>query len=209
MGISIVTLCVLLFTKTGICVMTNYAAYRYVLFVRTGSEERLVEKLKEKLDNEKLIPFVLKKTCIRRRRGIKTQFKSLCFPGYVFIESAIEPKDFLNDFWNVISGIDGIYKILNYGDKTDIAIHEDERAVMDVIFGEDYCIDVPKIFKEGDSVVVISGALRGHESKIVRLDKDGVVITFDVFGKAVEVRCGVEFVRAAEAEKNIEQEIKI
>jgi len=177
-----------------------HETYWYVLFVRTGSEEKLVKILNEKLARDTFKPFVLKGTHIRRRQGECTKFESLCFPGYVFVETEMASAEFREYANAVILPLDNIFRLLDYGDKSDIgiAVREEERLFLNAVFGDEYCLDVPRILKEGDSVKVVSGPLAGHESYIVRLNKNGVVIAVELLGNSVEVHLGVEFVRVVE-----------
>jgi transcription antitermination factor NusG len=85
--------------------------------------------------------------------------------------------------------------LLDNGNDSDVAVRENERKVLHSLFSDEHCIEVPTIYKEGDSVKVLSGTLAGHESKIVRLDKYGVIINVEMFGKSIEVKLGVELVR--------------
>ena len=144
-------------------------------------------------------PFVLKGGKIRRRQGEKTEYHSPCFPGYVFVESSESPTEFIQTINPLIRGIEGIFKLLNNGDESNIAICEDERQILWELFGDDHRIDVPTVLKVGDSVEVVSGPLRGHESKIVKVDKNGVMINLDMFGKTTKVVLGVELVRVVES----------
>ena len=169
--------------------------YWYVLFVRTGSEERLAEKLRERLDADKHKPFVMKGEKIYRRQGVKEKRQTPCFPGYIFIESCESSADFIKSINPLIRSIEGLYRLLSYGNDSEVAVKDSERLTLNALFGDAHCIEVPRILKEGDTVKVISGTLAGHESKIVRLDKHGVVIHFEMFGQVVEVVLGVELVK--------------
>ncbi|MDR2571974.1 MAG: hypothetical protein LBD23_16980 [Oscillospiraceae bacterium] len=169
--------------------------YWYVIFARTGSEERLAEKLKEQLNGDRHKPFVLTGGQIRRRQGIKTEYHKPCFPGYIFVESSDPPTVFIKSINPLIRKIEGLYRLLNSNDDRNVAIREEERLSLNAIFGDEHCIDVPTVLKEGDTVKVISGILSGHESKIVKVNRNGVVIHFEMFGKPVEVSLGVDLVR--------------
>ena len=72
----------------------------YVLFARTGAEERLVEQLKYEFSEDSYLPFIPKKIAAYRRKGIKSNFQQICFPGYVFLESDKLAEDVINDFKN-------------------------------------------------------------------------------------------------------------
>jgi transcriptional antiterminator NusG len=160
--------------------------------VRTGSEERIIEQLQKKADFK---PFVLKREFIFRRKGVKSTFEKLCFPGYVFVESKLPPTDFIEVINPLIRRIEGFYRLLNYGNGVEVAIREEERRVLATLFGDEHCIDVPQVLRVGDSVTVVSGVLRGHESRIIRIDRDKIVISVELFGKSIEVTVGVEIVK--------------
>jgi transcription antitermination factor NusG len=168
----------------------------YVLFVKTGSEETVAGLIRNNFDGDRLFPFVPQKTHVFRRKGNKTEFRKICFPGYVFIESPLEAKELLAAMFPVLYGINNAYRFLNYGDKRDIAMRGDEREALHAVIGDGHCIDISAGYKEGDSVRVVSGSLAGNESKIIRINKNrqNVVLALKMFGGAAEVSVGFEFI---------------
>ena len=168
----------------------------YVLFARTGAEEKLVEQLKYEFGEEFYFPFVPKKVATYRRKGIKSEFEQICFPGYVFIESDKPPEDVLSDAGNIIYRQKDAYRFLSYGDKTDIVMRDDERVMLSKIFGADRSIDISKGFKEGDKVKVVSGALLNFEGIIKRINvsRKEAVIEVPMFGSITYVTVGLEIV---------------
>lgn len=169
--------------------------YWYVLFCRTGAEERLAEKLKSRL-GEGCLPFVPQKTCVFRRQGQKSLFQKICFPGYVFIESDKPAKEFIGHAFPVVYKLKEAYRFLCYGDRGDIAMREEERIALSGIIGQDHCIDISIGFKEGDSVKVTSGALVGNESRILRINKNRheAIIEVAMFGTKVPVSIGLDVI---------------
>ena len=176
--------------------MWDNEIFWYILFVRTGAEERLVERLKDKLGGESYLPFIPQKTCVFRRQGQKSLFQKICFPGYVFIESDKPAKEFAEQALPVVYGIKDAYRFLCYGDRYDIAMLEEERAALSRVLGNDHCIDISKGFKEGDYIKVISGSLMGQESLILRINKgrQEAVIVVEMFGTVVPVSVGLEII---------------
>ena len=66
--------------------------YWYILFVRTGREQKVEQLLIEKLDTDLFIPFVPVHERIFKIGGVlKRELKPL-FPRYVFIESEISSQ---------------------------------------------------------------------------------------------------------------------
>ena len=144
----------------------------YVLFANTGSEDRLVELLNKNLDSKIIRSFVPKAEHVFRRKGIKSRFKKICFPGYVFIESALPLEIFLACTFPVIYKLKDAYKFLNYGKKTDIAMRDEERISLSNFLGDDKLVEISIGYREGDSVKVISGPLVGNEGTILRVKRN-------------------------------------
>lgn len=177
--------------------MPHDKIFWYVLFVRTNAEDRLVEKLRQKLD-EDFRPFVLKKTCVFRRQGEKSLFQKICFPGYVFIESAQPPEKFIEYALPIVHKLKDAYRFLCYGDgdENNIAMQEEERVALSSIFGADYCINISTGFKEGDAIKIVSGALVGKESTILKINKNRsqATIAIGMFGTIVPATVGIELI---------------
>ncbi|MCX7746320.1 MAG: hypothetical protein N2645_05450 [Clostridia bacterium] len=63
--------------------------YWYILFVKTGQEQRVEQFLKERLDSCILLPFIpLLEKPFKVSGTVKKELEPL-FPGYVFIESEV------------------------------------------------------------------------------------------------------------------------
>ena len=181
----------------GKCIhLSDHEIYWYVLFVQTGSEERLIKRLKESLNCEDFIPFVPKKTCVFRRQGKKSLFQKTCFPGYVFIESSKQVLEFTKHVYPITKKLEEAYRFLSYGDYCDIAMHEEERIALSKIFGNDYCIDISFGFQEGDSIRIETGSLTGYESKIIKINKGRreAIIALRMFGNIIPVSVGFEII---------------
>jgi transcriptional antiterminator NusG len=175
--------------------MLENKVYWYVLFVQIGAEERLAEKLKERL-GEKHFPFVPVKTCVFRRQGKKSLFQKPMFPGYLFIESNKPALDFMRYIFPIVYKQKEAYRFLCYGDKCDIAMRDEERIALSRILGNERKIDISIGFREGDSVRVISGPLKNNESKIVKINKNRneAVISVPMLNDMIPVSVGIEFI---------------
>ncbi|MDR2546982.1 MAG: antiterminator LoaP [Lachnospiraceae bacterium] len=169
--------------------MLKNELYWYILFVRTGDEECIVKRLVRDLEDKDCLPFVPKKTRILRRQGKKTLIYKTCFPGYVFIESHQSSLDFIKNISPIIRNIKNAYRFLSYGDKDDIAMHEEERVFFSNLINDEHCIDVSHGYKEGDSIRVTSGPLVGRESFIVKTNKrrNEATIETSLFGTKTQV----------------------
>jgi len=169
----------------------------YVLFARTGTEERLAEQLNYEFTDEIGISFIPKKIAIYRRKGVKSRFEQKCFPGYVFIESAKPLEEILNRMTPIVYRQKNAYKFLHYGEnKNDIAMHEEERIALSALFNAERIIDISKGYKEGDTVKIVSGALVNREGIIQRVNvsRKEVVIAVYMFGAITSLTVGLEMI---------------
>ena len=171
-----------------------------VLFAPTGSEEKLVSKLKQKLNANVYLPFVPYKETPRSRKGVFTKERKVLFPGYIFVQTEIDAGSIAGNLYHDIriSGAQrDIYKILHYGDnKKDVALREHERQEWMQFFGEDFTVEGSVGFIEGDAVRITSGSLMGMESRIKKINrhKREAVIELDIMGAKREVCLMLEIV---------------
>jgi transcriptional antiterminator NusG len=143
-----------------------------ILFARTGSEEKLVQILKEKLDAEEYLPFVPTKEMPYVRKGITRKVRKPLFPGYVFVQTEIAPELIADNLREALEGTKDIYSLLHYGSNTkDVAMRESERSYWERLFDADFCITGSIGFFEDDRICVTSGALMGLEKQIKRIKR--------------------------------------
>lgn len=176
--------------------MPNDNLYWYVLFVRTGCEEKLVAALKASFDKSVAIPFTPTKTGVFRRAGKKSLFQKICFPGYIFIESTLPPLALAKYSFVILNRQKDIYRFLSYEGRFDTAMRESEREALSKLLGKERSIDISMGLREGDCVKIISGPLLGLESRIVKIDKNrqNAVIIINMFGDELEMSVGLSII---------------
>jgi len=173
-----------------------------VLPTRASSENKAIEILKEDLEACGFTPFVPVKQKARRQRGRITKRDVLMFPGYILLQTEVEPEQIMK---NLRLGLKRdarnekrrINAILHYGDdRQDIVMREAERAVLERLLNKDFCIESSVGFIEGDRVWGTSGPLKGLESNIKRINrhKREAVIEMDMMGAKREVTVMLEVV---------------
>jgi transcription antitermination factor NusG len=129
---------------------------------------------------------------IFRRQGETFPFQKPCFPGYVFVESVMSLDEFMV---SLIQRVKSLYKVLSYDGKSDIALDEEERVLLDSLFGKERCIDIPRVRRERGEFKIISGSLVGYEDKVIKIDnKKGLWVEFKMLGKKLKTVLGVEVV---------------
>ena len=169
------------------------------MFVRTGSEEKVVRILKNILNTEEYLPFIPIKESHHRNKGVVTKDRKIMFPGYVFIQTTINPtliSETLALKLQIVSN-KNVYSLLHYGDdKNDVVVHENEHHHLESMLDDEFCITGSTGFIEGDMVRITSGALVGMESKIKKINrhKREAIIELEMMGAVREVRLMLEIV---------------
>jgi transcriptional antiterminator NusG len=142
---------------------------------------------------------------IFRRNGINKKEKEIMFPGYVFVETAIESRDFLQTMFNFIhSHSNKAIRILQYGN-SGAAINKDEMRFLQHLLGDKRCIETSIGFKEGDKVIVEHGPLIGCESIIKRVNqrRREAMIEIDIMGDKREIKVAFEILKIEDSYNNL------
>ena len=172
----------------------------YVLFVKTGYEQKIKTEISNiwKLEGSK--PFVSMYEAKFKRNGrIYPEVRRMT-PGYVFIESEMQGLDFYSAVRPHVLRSQNTLKLLHYGN-----IPEDKNFEMNVeeyssfmhLYNKEYCIEMSKGFIEGDLVYIADGPLKGFESRIkrVRVSKMEAVVEVRMMGRIVDVKVGLEIIK--------------
>ena len=100
-----------------------------------------------------------------RKDGEWEKVQSVTFQKYIFVETA-EPEDFRLR----LRRIPGLTKFLTVGDDI-VPIFPEEEKLLRMLGGDDHVIGSSVVYKEGDRVTVISGALVGMEGLVRWMDR--------------------------------------
>ncbi len=144
--------------------------YWYVLFVRTGREERVQKLLKRSLDNDLFLPFVPLQESIFKKAGILSKELKQLFPGYVFIESEVSNHEFVKTTNQLIRSLLDIICLVKYS-STEISLRESERLMLMSLSNDDHCIESSSGIIEGDKIRITEGPLKGRESIIRKVNR--------------------------------------
>ena len=103
----------------------------YVLFAKTGHEEKAVKEINRLWQIENLITFIPMYDAKFRKQGKLISEKRKLFPGYVFIETEISGSDFYTAVRDFISRSKYLLKLLsnckNHGDSSSFEMTYAER----------------------------------------------------------------------------------
>lgn len=169
----------------------------YVLFAKTGQEETIVSNLLSRMDEHYYTPFVPTREIFYRRKGVTSRYRSLLYPGYIFLQSEHSQDKFMNDILPIINTTNGIYRFLDYGCKSNLTMHEYEKQQLEFLIGPDKCIEFSVGIIIDDQVRIIQGPLKGKESTIRKINRHNceAVIDVSLMGDIRPVRVGLEIIK--------------
>jgi len=136
----------------------------YVLFVKTGYEQKVASEISARWYLEDSKPFVPMYDAIFKRAGrVYPERRRLC-PGYVFIDSKIDGADFYKASQAHISRSEHALKLLRYGrsdtfESKAFEMKREEYMTFLQLYNAEYCIEMSKGFLEGDLVYITDGPL--------------------------------------------------
>lgn len=137
----------------------------HALFVETGEEDKVKERLLYRFRDNNLRIIVPKRKLRERKNGKwETRIRTL-FPGYILLNGCVSL-----DEYHLFKGVPGLIKPL-----TDtsglLCIEEHEISVISRLICNDEIIGPSSVFMEGGCVVVIDGPLLGMDGLIESIDR--------------------------------------
>lgn len=163
----------------------------YVVQVRTGTEESIVQQCEKNVSDSVLercfIPYYEEKKHIR---GEWTVHKKILFPGYVFV---ITEK--IEELFQELKNVIGLTRLLGTGDDI-VPLQEEETQFLLTFGGEKQVVEMSEGIIEQSKVKVISGPLQGMEGYIRKIDrhKRKAYLEVEMFGRMQSVQVGLEII---------------
>jgi transcriptional antiterminator NusG len=164
----------------------------YALFVATGEEERVKERVEYKLKGE-LRAVVPRRKMRERKKGKWYEKIRTLFPGYVLLNGIMDNKKY-----SLIRNVPGVIRLLM--DKNGpLEIEEFEIRIISRLTADSEIIGISGVCIEGGRVQVIDGPLLGLEGQILSIDKrkGRVKIVLNLMGEARPVELSVIMVQPA------------
>lgn len=163
----------------------------YALFVLTGEEDKVKQRLNYRLDNNQIRAIVPKRKLRERKNGVWEDKVRVLFPGYVLMNGIIE----VNNYYE-LKEIPGILSILR--DKNGpLIIDPNEISYIIRLLSEGEVIEVSNGYLEGSKIVIIDGPLIGLEGLIMSVNKrkGRVKVRMNLIGEARVVDLSVNIVK--------------
>lgn len=183
--------------------MERETSWWYILFVRAGSENRVVADLKSAFERKSpefsfdvFYPeaeqyYRSKKYQILGHRYLKRPL----FPGYVFIETDMPATSFLSEYILLIYRSMDIIRILK-DTAGGIALPDGERDRLNYLFRGKHYLEHSVGYIEGDRIIVTAGPLLGREALIKKINRHNrdALIEMDLFGEKLTLKIALEII---------------
>ena len=165
----------------------------YALFVVTGDEDNVKERLQFRL-NDSNIRILVPKRRMKERKNGKWEYKvRTLFPGYVLLNGFVGVEEYY-----FLKGIPGIIKFLMA--KHDfLEINEYEMTILNKLICNNEVIGSSEIYMQGNRVIVVDGPLLGLEGYIESIDKrkGRAKVMLNLMGEARIVELSITMVQSA------------
>lgn len=185
----------------------------YVIQVQTGREQamcRLVERaaaeadLLSDIDGSQLVEECFSPRFVTEHKfdGAWRPVEKPLLPGYVVAVTG-EPAALAQLLWRVPE----FTRLLTAGE-TFVSLRDDERAwIESSTRAGKRTVPMSYAYREGESIVVTQGPLKGHEGMIVRVNrrKSLATLEFHVHGKKVTTTVGLGIMPREQAERRARQ----
>jgi Transcription antiterminator len=165
----------------------------YVLFVKTGQEDKVKERLIYRFKEE--IKVLVPKRKLKERRAGKWYFISrTLFPGYVLLHGTID-----NSVIDRLKGIPGMFMLLK-SEAVPLKIESYEMEVLSRLICNGDIIGFSEVLVENKLIKVVDGPLLGLEGYILDLDhrKGRARVQLTFLGELRTVELGVSVVKPLE-----------
>ena len=163
----------------------------YVVQTLKGQEEKILDGIHRYVKDEAEEAFIMQNEKMYKHSGKWEADITNLFPGYLFVVT-----DAPLEFDKRLRKKYPARKLLRVDDKIT-AINESEEEFLKALGGEEHIVRFSKGFREGDRIMVESGALKNLTGEIKKLDRHNrqAVITLSLFGRKTDVTLGLEIVK--------------
>jgi len=174
--------------------------YWYVLFVKTGYEERILHEISSLWGIEGLRPFIPMYSSRFKKAGRLISEKHRLFPGYIFLETESRGTEISLRLRPFIARSKNTMKLLRYGKAYEgnqtFEMNKDEQESYLKLYNDDYCVEMSRGFMAGDLVKITEGPLVGFESRIKKINSHRMeaVVENSIMGRMVDIRLGLEII---------------
>jgi len=164
------------------------------LFVVTGEEEKVKERVKYRLEDDYTVVVPKRKLKVRKGGIWKVESRVL-FPGYVLVNGVIT-----TDIYYQLKNIPGILRLLMTGNAV-ASIDRSEMAVLSRLISNNEEIGFSNVLVENGRVQVVDGPLFSLEGLILSVDhrKQRAKVRLTFLGEERTVDLGISILKPVSA----------
>jgi len=137
----------------------------YVLFVMTGQEDNVRQRLEYSFEPAIASPFLPKRMLIERKGGVVYERIRILFPSYLFMHSLN-----IEDIYMKLKRVPGVIKVIK-DDVMPLAVPPYEMEPLIAMTKTCEIIGISTCSLTSKRIVVVEGPLKGQEGIIVAVDK--------------------------------------
>ncbi len=173
-----------------------YKKYIYVFFTKTGREDEAANDVRKIVSDDSITPLNYSVEVLFRKKGETHKEIRPIFPGYIFVESFLENKEFILKTQKCIKESQYIIRLLKYGDSDMAAINIEEREMLEDILQGNLCINTSLGYIKKNKLVITQGPFRGKENLIKSFNrhKRYAVAEIPIMGEERKIIVGLEII---------------
>ncbi|GAV14216.1 antiterminator LoaP [Paenibacillus sp. chi10] len=188
----------------------------YVLFVFSGKEDLVKWLIQKELGIYDIRCCVPKRQVPEKKNGSFYSRIKPMFPGYVFIRTKLDTS-----LYYKIKAMPNVVRLLNYTNKKDLQISSDHAYTFQFIpnsemervlriLNDNETLEFTKVLVRRKKTIVLSGPLKGMDSKIIKIDKrkNRAKLEIDILGGTKTIDIGIELIKPSIVTKNNERKNK-
>jgi transcription termination/antitermination protein NusG len=146
------------------------------------TRSRFEQKVHDGIFSKSIEVFLPRIQVISRRKDRHKKIFVPLLPGYVFVNSSLEPKEYLS-----ILKTAGVVRLIGFEGKP-VPARDDEINSLMILDGTDRTIQNVEYINQGDRVMIMEGPLKGLTGFYLRAKGQGkVVVSVDLLHRSLEV----------------------
>lgn len=164
-----------------------------------GKEEKIITTINR---SDLVNAFTPKRAKLLRQKGQVLKIHEILFLGYVFVETDVAYKDFIQHLNQHIKPVQGFVRLLERDHTGTQSLYPHERSFIESFTNHQRIIETSTGFIEGDKIIITEGPLVGHESQIKRIDRHKKIAELDIsmFGQIRKIKVSCEILSKTNAE---------
>ena len=156
----------------------------YVLYCQTLKSDRVCQRLNRKYGLQAFIPQMESYHRVSNQVIVKTMF-----PGYVFIKTDLEQREFDALLGNLNDERNGIIKELKKSDVS--ALTQDEIDLYQRLWNQNGILEMSEGYKENGKTIVTKGPLLSFQKEIIATDKRDMVAFLKLIFLDRNIKAGI------------------